>query len=405
MTKTIEDIQDALTAILDGAEGRDLTDEEVASFEALEGELTEAQAKRERTEALRARQAERKAVVTPALHVKGPKSDDPNAELEAAFVNYLRTGRENADIQQLRAAQSEGTPSEGGFLVPDGFRKRLIDRMVAFGGLANVVDSVTTESGNTLSWPTVDDTANSGELVAEGGTFSGGADLVFGEANLGAYSYMAGGAGGTPLRLSRELVQDSALDIVGLVSSKLGQRMARIQATHLISGTGVGQPQGIVTGLTGASLYSGASDALVYADFLNVIHTVDPAYRESGRCRWAFNDTFLEAVRGLLDGNQRPILSGGNDSVEGSPGGLRLLGYPVTIDQGFANPSATSATVNFGVFGDLVEGYIIRRVRQVELLVNPYSRMANRQIEYSAWARMDAVQQNTHAYTALTGSA
>jgi hypothetical protein len=28
--------------------------------------------------------------------------------------------------------------------------------------------------------------------------------------------------------------------------------------------------------------------------------------------------------------------------------------------------------------------------------------MNNRQIEYSAWARMDATQQNTRAYTALT---
>jgi HK97 family phage major capsid protein len=155
--KTIEDIQDALTAILDGAEGRDLTDEEVAEFEGLEAELAEAQAKRERTEALRARQAERRAIQTPALHVKGPKSDDPNAELEAAFTAYLRTGRENADIQQLRAAQSEGTPSEGGFLVPDGFRKKIVERMVAFGGLANVVDSITTDNGNNLTWVTEDD--------------------------------------------------------------------------------------------------------------------------------------------------------------------------------------------------------------------------------------------------------
>jgi HK97 family phage major capsid protein len=54
------------------------------------------------------------------------------------------------------------------------------------------------------------------------------------------------------------------------------------------------------------------------------------------------------------------------------------------------------------VFGDLSEGYVIRRVRQIELLVNPYSRMQFRQIEYSCWLRMDAVQQNTAAYSALT---
>src|SRR5207244_3767820 len=134
-------------------------------------------------------------------------------------------------------AQSEGVASEGGFLVPDEFRTKLVERLKAFGGLANVVDEITTESGNNIEWPTLgDDTGNLGEIVEEGGTFSGGADLVFGQASLGAYSYMAGGAAGQPLRISRELVQDSAIDIVGLVSRKLGERAARIQAVHLVTG-------------------------------------------------------------------------------------------------------------------------------------------------------------------------
>jgi HK97 family phage major capsid protein len=404
VTMTIEEIQESLTAILDGAEGRDLTDEEVASFEGLERDLGEAQAKRERTEQIRARSDALKTVATPALHVKGPKTEQGDT-IDAAFTAYMRTGRENADIQELRAAQSEGVPSEGGFLVPPGFRTRLIEKMKAFGGLAGVTDEITTDTGNSLAWPTMDDTTNTGEVVDEGGTFSGGADLVFGQDELSAYSYMAGGAGGLPLRLSRELVQDNAFDIEGRVSSALGTRMARIQAAHLVTGTGVQQPKGIVTGKTGVGMYSGASDALVYADFLTAIHALDPAYRDGGQCRWAFNDTFLRAVRGVLDTNGRPILSDADAGINAAPGGVTLLGYPVTIDQGFANPSATSATVNFGVFGDLREGYIVRRVRQIELLVNPYSRMANRQIEYSAWARMDALPQNAAAYVALTGTA
>jgi HK97 family phage major capsid protein len=401
VTMTIEEIQDSLTAILDGAEGRDLTDEEVATFEGLEKDLGEAQAKRERSEKLRARNAELKAAVTKPLFTEAKPERDT---LEAAFTAYLRTGRENADIQELRAAQSEGVPSEGGFLVPDGIRQKIVERMVEFGGLANVVDEITTETGNNLSWLNeTDDTANRGEIVAEGGTFAGGADLAFSKSSLGAYSYMAGGAGGLPLRISRELVQDSAFDIVGRVSRKLGERMARLQAEHIVRGTGVGEPQGIVTGRTGVGMYSGASDALVYADFLTVVHALDPAYRQNAR--WSFNDTFLRAVRGLVDANGRPLLETANDGIDSARGGATLLGFPVTIDQAFSNPTATSATVNFGVFGDLREAYIVRRVRAIELLVNPYSRMSNRQIEYSAYARMDAVQQNVNAYTALTGTA
>jgi HK97 family phage major capsid protein len=398
---TIEDIQDAIDAILAEADGRDLTDEESATIEAHEAELAQAQARRARTEAFRARQAERARIATPALHVKGRPSENADT-LDKAFTAYMRTGRENADIQQLRAAQTEGVPSEGGFLVPDGFRTKIIERMVAFGGLAPQVDEITTETGNNLPWLIEgDDTNNRAEQVAEGGTMSGGADLEFDTASLGAYSYMAGGANGSPLRLPRELVQDSAFDIEGRVARKLGERGARKRAELIVNGTGVNQPQGIVTGRTGITL--AANTGITYADLLGFVHSVDPAYREAGNCRWAFNDNTLETFEGMLDDNGRPLLTDANAGIGAAPGGKVLLGFPVTIDQAFADVSLTSSSVNWGVFGNLREGYVIRNVRAIELLVNPYSRMSNRQIEYSSWFRFDAMRQNDYAYSALTG--
>lgn len=395
---TVEEILAALRAIVDGATNedgteRDLSTEEAERYEALEVQLRGAQ----RTDEIRKRNAAYNVVTTTALGPSaGPREDDT---LERAFESYLRTGKENADLVELRA-QSEGTPSEGGYLVPDGFRNKLVDRLKAFGGIAGAVEEITTDTGAPLPWVTTDDTSNVGEIVSEGGTFSSGADLVFGSANLGSYSYMAGGAGGTPLRLSRELTQDSAVDIQALVTKKLGERIARIQARHLVTGTGVHEPQGIVDGLTGIEP---AATAVVYADLITWIHSVDPEYRANGR--WAFNDQSLAMLRKLVDGNNRPLLQPSADgSAAGAPGGETLLGYPVTIDQGFGDYVGTNGADDiWGVFGDLREGYVIRRVRAVEILVNPYSRMANRQIEFSAWARMDAVQQNTNSYIALAG--
>lgn len=396
--RTIEEIQDALDLIVgteEGADALDFTDDELAQIAALETEMTAAQDRREKTVAARKRIADGKSV-GPALITKEKGQKD---SLEAAFTAYLRTGRANSDIEELRNAQSEGTASEGGYLVPEGFRQKLVDRMKAFGGLANEVEEVTTETGNNLPWPTLDDTSNVGEVVDEGGTFSGGADLVFGEASLGAWSYMAGGAGGNPLRLSRELVQDAAFNIDDIVSSKLGMRLARIQAQHIVRGTGVKQPLGITTGLTPVAT---AGNAITYADLLKFVHSVDPAYRQGGNCRWAFNDATLQTIQGILDGSNRPILKGFGEGIGTDPGGATLLGYPVTIDQSFLSFTNNSTQIA-GVFGDLEEGYVIRRVKAVELLVNPWSRLANRQIEYSAWSRMDATQQNTNAYSALTG--
>lgn len=390
--QTLEDVLQQLQAIIDGAQGRDLTDAEVERYEALEGRLTAMR----RSEQVRRRNESYRNAAPGQVVAVAPAKDDRT--LERAFNAYLRTGIPNADITQLRA-QGEGTGSTGGYLVPEGFRNKIVERMKAFGGVANDAEEITTETGNDLPWPTIDDTSNVGEIVAEGNTFSSGADLVFGEAALSAYKYMAGGGSSTPLRVSVELLQDAAFDVEGLISRKLGERLARIQATHIATGTGVSQPQGILTGLT--PIGSAANTGLTYNDILTYIHSVDPAYRANG-CRWAFNDKTLSLIQAIKDTNNRPIFRSLAADMSTEPGGGVLMGYPVTIDQSFPDLVANSGTVIWGVFGNISEGYVIRRVRDVQLIVNPWTRAANGQVEYTAWSRMDACQQNPFAYSGLT---
>jgi HK97 family phage major capsid protein len=421
--RTIDEILADMSAIITKAE---LTADDLLAYQALELELAqvqEAAAPDEATEgetepepapatatatataphaprtavaAARARHASYTRVVVPAGRPSNRATSQRETEADG-FRAYLRTGRVNADLTPVNAQGTSSGPG-GGFLVPETFRERLVDRRKAFGGLANVVDTITTTTGENILWPTIDDTANTGEVVDEGGTFTGGADLLFGEANLGAYQYMAGGAGGTPLRLSTRLVSDSAIDIEGLVADKLGMRVARIQAPHWVSGTGVKQPQGIITGKTPVG--SAANTAVTYADLLGWIHSVDPEYRDSAR--WAFNDTSLQFLRGIVDSAGRPIIKGSTEGAATGAGGEVLLGYPVTIDQGFSNLNKASGTTVWGVFGDLQEAYVIRQVQDVAVLVNPYARQEYGQIQYSALAWADAVQQNTAAYSTLT---
>ncbi len=332
------------------------------------------------------------------------EEDLKDPEYRAAFNHYLRSGIQNADLIQKRA-QSVGTDSQGGFLAPDDFRMKIVERMKMFGGIASAAETVSTGDGRRLPWPVMaDDTGNLGSIVAEGVGPASGADLVFSENELNAYSYSSAGAevaaAPTPLRLSYELIQDSVFDIEGMVSRRLGERIARKQAVDLVSGDGVGEPLGISVG-TGIEI--AAATDIDYADLLTFVHSVDPMYRPGSM--WAFNDLSLKYFRGILDANGRPLLKEADSGMASDPMGASLLGYPVLIDQAFPDISLASNTVNWGVFGNLMEGYVIRRVKEIELLVNPYSRMNNRQIEYTAWARMDATQQNAFSYVRLTGQA
>lgn len=391
--RTIEDILADQQAIVDAADGRNLTADEAGRYEALEAELVNAR----RSNEIRARNTAYNTPVNGApAFVQGGRKPDTYA---AAFNAYVRTGKPNADLERLSNAQSEGVPSEGGYLVPDGFRTKLVERLKAFGGIGGVAERYTTGNGNPTEWPTIDDTGNVGEIVQEGNTFSAGADLVFGSNGLSSYSYVAGGGASTPLRVNLELLQDAAFDIEGLLSRLLGDRIARIQATHLATGTGIQQPLGLLTGLT--PVQNAANTGIAYPDLVRAIHSVDPAYR--GNARWLFNDLALQDVELITDPGGSYIYRGRDANLQVGLNESTLLGYPVTIDQAMPTKVNNSPTVQWGAFGDIRQGYVVRDVRNVELLVNPYSRMAYRQIEFTAWARMDATQQDANAYVTLSG--
>jgi HK97 family phage major capsid protein len=390
---TIEEILAKLQEITDAGETRSLTDEEVQSYEQLEGQLKAAQ----KTQELRSRQAAYmapNATIAAAVNVGTVKADDT---LERAFDNYVRTGQANQDITELRA-QSVGTNSAGGYTVPDTLLNKITERLKAFGGVANVVETITTSTGEKLRWPTLDDTSNAGVIKAENtAPGSGGADLVFGEKTLGSFTYVAPGASNLPLKVSTELLQDSAFDIQALIVRKLTERIARKQASHWVNGAGTTEPVGLIGGTAVAANAFDAA-APTYADLLNAVHQVDPAYRVSAV--WTFNDFTLSLIEGIVDSNGRPLLNSAVDGINVGRANQTLLGYPVVIDQAWAN-YADAGTNKFGAFGDLSSSYIRRVVAGAELIVNPYSYANEGSIEYTLRMRADGVVQDANAFRVL----
>jgi len=390
--QTIEEILAALQAIIDGAEGRSLTDDEVTAYENLERDLATVR----RTQELKARNAAYNRI-SPAVHVGVPKTDDG---LDKAFEAYLRTGQPNADISGLRVTneQGVGTSAGGGYTVPPGFRQKLVEVRQAFGGLAAEVDGFSTENGQPVEYPSLDDTDNQGDITAENAQIADGADLVFGTVALGAYKYTAAGAGtGLPLRVPVELLQDSAFDITALVSRVLGTRIARKQAAHWVTGTGVGQPLGIVASSLTANRDLDTADTPDYEDLVDTQDLLDEAYESNAK--WLMKKNTWSQLRLIVDLNGRPIVQSSIEGIAGKPRRL-LLGSEVVIDEGM--PTLSSAGDTFAIaYGDFREAYVIRRVSNLVVVVNPYSRANFGQVEYSAWERADGNVQNRSAYIIL----
>ena len=122
-----------------------------------------------------------------------------------------------------------------------------------------------------------------------------------------------------------------------------------------------------------------------------------PEYRAGAS--WIFNDTTAAAMEAMLDASGRPILINATNGIEGSISRSTLLGYPVIIDQGC--PDVDTNDVIGIAFGDWTQAYVVRQVRDVQVLVNPYSYPGY--IAYDAWARMDGKPVNSWAYVTGEG--
>jgi HK97 family phage major capsid protein len=392
--RTIEEITSAMTALVDGAADRSLTDDEVSQYEGMEHELQAAQ----KTENIRTRNAAYNTVRIPA-GVPRTRSTDPDgpSDLAKAFRNYLVTGIPNADIAGLQVtnAQGEGTSAGGGYLVPSEFQQKLVDVRKSFGGFETIVETINTADGRPLEYPTLNDTANLGDITAESAVVASGADLSFGTVTLGAYKYTSAGAGtNLPVRISVELMQDAAYDVEGLVSRKLGERIARKQAPHWLTGTGVGQPFGIANSTLTADNELDTPDTVDYDDLMDTYDLLDAAYEANAR--WVMKKNTWSQIRGIVDTNGRPIVQDSTTGISGAPA-KSLLGFPVTIDE--ATPTLSSAADgNCILFGDFREAYVIRRVSNLVVFVNPYSRATYGEVEIHAWERADGTVQNRSAY-------
>jgi HK97 family phage major capsid protein len=201
------------------------------------------------------------------------------------------------------------------------------------------------------------------------------------------------------VRVSLQLLNDNAFDLESWLAGVLGRRIGRAQNQHFTTGTGTAQPEGVQTnaviGKTGAT---GQTTSVTYDDLIDLIHSVDPAYRNSGRAQFMLNDASLSAARKLKDGQNRPLWE---PSIQvGTPDGL--LGYGYTINQDMPVMAANAKSI---MFGDFYAGYLIRDVQDVQLL-----RLAERyadylQVGFLAFARTDGTPQDTAAYRAYRNSA
>jgi HK97 family phage major capsid protein len=312
------------------------------------------------------------------------RNQNGRTEGREMYTKWLRGGDRALtaeDWQTIRATMSTTTNSEGGFTVQTDVATTVLDALKEFGGMRAVANVIQTSAGNPMSFPTSDGTSEVGEILAENVT-ANGADVTFGTKSLPVYKYSS-----KVVAIPFELLQDSNVDIEAFVRNRLVTRLGRITNTHFTTGDGSSKPLGIISAAsTGVTASNGTSQvtAVTYDSLVDLIHSVDPAYRALANCKWMLNDSSIKVLRKIKDGQSRPIFVPGFEV--GVPGGApdSLLGYPIVVNQDVAAMAAGAKSIAFGDFSF----YAIRDVMNVEMFRftdSAYTKLG--QVGFLAWMR------------------
>ena len=322
-------------ALLDSAaaEKRDLSAEENQTYDRIMADLDQRAATMETIKA----QAEREERAAEAM--KGFEAQArPEVSAPAVNENDLIRSLARGEIRSHEFEKRDVTKGSTGAPVPTSFYDQVIMLARHVGPMLETSTILNTASGENLQIPSL--SAYSTGTVSSEAAAIGESDPTFNAfKTLGAFKYSF------LVQVSREMVTDSGVDLLGFLSAQTGNALGYAVNNALTVGTGTTQPTGIVTaagsGITGGT---GVTGAFTADNLIDLVYSVDTAGRTLPGTGWQMNAQSIAAVRKLKDSAGQYLFS---PSLSADARDL-LLGYPIFENPAMASPATSAKSVIFG---------------------------------------------------------
>jgi len=294
----------------------------------------------------------------------------------ADFVQYVRTGRADPQfhrslvysptqvesflqlgmsVKELKATQVESQDVLGGYLIPEDFRDRMIQRMVGLVAMRQMAETMTTTSdrvtipvttggddqySGAVRWTKVDESP----LGTEAAT-----NATYGSITIPVHTVMG------HVAVSKNLLEDAqgALSVMPYLERQFADSLAIFEDYQFLVGNGVGGPQGVLKdNTTGgpntfaygsiATQVSGNATALTGDAFRQMPYQIPSQYRNAG-AKWVMARGTLRVSKTLKTGVGDYLWADRNQQLQnGQP--ATLEGYSITETETLASPTSTSVT-------------------------------------------------------------
>lgn len=266
-------------------------------------------------------------ITTPGASVRTGRAADA---YKGAMLTALRT-----NFRQVSNVLMEGADSAGGYLVPDEWDARLIEKLEQENILRRLGTVIQTNGERKLNVATGKPAASwieeNGELVFGGAAFS--------QIILDAWKLSVA------VKVSEELLSDNAYDLEGFITRAFGQAIANAEEEAFIAGDGNKKPLGVLAETGGGEIGVTSTGSAITADeVVDLIYKLKRPYRT--KAAFLTSDSTLAEIRKLKDGTGQflwqPALTAGEPD--------RLLGYPVYTSAYVPAIAAGQPVMAFGDF-------------------------------------------------------
>ena len=316
-----------------------LSAEDDATYSRMESEITDLGKEISRMERLEAMDKEMSRATSTPLTAKpeAPKAETKSGRASDAYKDAFWNHARKRDSYEIRNALQVGTDTEGGYLVPDTFEKKLITTLEEENVIRKHAHVFTTSSGS-HKIPVVS-TRGTAAWVDEEGQIPE-SDDAFGQQLIGAHKIS------TLIKVSEELLNDSAFDLENYFAAEFARRIGNAEEAAFLTGNGSGKPTGILADIGGAEIgVTAASETAITADeIIDLFYSLKSPYRK--KAIWVLNDRTIKAIRKLKDSNgqylwQPALHEGEYDTILGK----RIYTSPFAPEIG-----AGAKTIAFGDF-------------------------------------------------------
>lgn len=293
-----------------------LSAEDSATYTKMEAEIEELTNSIDRQQRAERREQELSKPVNSPITGK-PYKDEPaeeektgraSDEYRKAMLNAMRS-----NFRQVSNVLQEGVDSDGGYLVPVEYDKRLINVLNEENIMRTLGTKITTSGEHKIN---IAATKPAAAWIEEGGALSFG-DATFDQIYLDAFKLHVA------IKVTEELLYDSAFNLENYIITEFGKALANAEEDAFLNGDGKGKPLGIFAKTGGGQSAGTLTAALKSDDLIDLIYSLKRPYRKNAS--FILNDATLAQVKKLKDNNGQYLWQPSYQAGEPD----RILGYTV----------------------------------------------------------------------------